>query len=316
MRKIITVISALIITTNLIGQSDTTKISFVSYWSVGDSYNFRVTKTNQQWKAGNMTTNQKHEYIANFTVTDSTENSYTIKWSYENDLGSSYNIPEELLDRFAKYKLTEIIYKTSELGTFQEIINWKEVSDIMNNMFDDIIEVLGEKDEKKQEALKTAMLPLKKIYSSRQGVEQLVMKELQYFHFPMGVEISIKEPLTYEEELPNMFGGKPVKAVSKLYFENVDLDEGFCTLRQEMSLDPEDTKKLLKQVFEQMNPGDNTMEEAIKTGIFQINDNNVYEYFFDPGIPQKIEAVRTTIIDIGNENAKRIDKTLIELISD
>ena len=56
----------------------------------------------------------------------------------------------------------------------------------MNSMFDDIVEFLGEEDEKKKEVLKTAMKPFKEIYSSKQGVEQLVLKELQYFHFPLG----------------------------------------------------------------------------------------------------------------------------------
>jgi hypothetical protein len=314
MKKIFSLITILTITTNLFSQIDTTKIAFVSYWSIGDSYDFKVTKINQQWKEGKLTKDQKQEYIANFTVIDSTENSYTINWSYENDLGNTYNIPEELLDKFSKYKLTEIKYKTSEVGDLLEILNWKEVGEIMNNMFDDIIEVLGKKDEKKQDALKTAMQPFKQIYSSKQGVEQLVLKELQYFHFPMGLEYDITETLFYEEELPNMFGGKPIKAKAKLYFENVDFEESFCVIKQEMSMDPNDTKEMLKQVFEQMKLGDTGMEEALKTAIFQIEDKNVYEYFFNPGIPHRIETIRESIIDIDKEKGKRIEKTIIELI--
>lgn len=314
MKKIFSLITILTITTNLFSQIDTTKIAFVSYWSIGDSYDFKVTKINQQWKEGKLTKDQKQEYIANFTVIDSTENSYTINWSYENDLGSTYNIPEKLLDKFSKYKLTTIKYKTSEVGDLLEILNWKEVGEIMNNMFDDIIEVLGKNDKKKQDVLKTAMQPFKQIYSSKQGVEQLVLKELQYFHFPMGLEYDITEPLFYEEELPNMFGGKPIKAKAKLYFENVDFEESFCVITQEMSLDPNDTKEMLKQVFEQMKLGDTGMEEALKTAIFQIEDKNVYEYYFNPGIPHRIETIRESIIDIDKEKGKRIDKTVIELI--
>ena len=314
MKKIFILITILTITTNLFSQIDTTKVAFVSYWSIGDSYDFKVIKINQQWKEGKLTKDQKQEYIANFTVIDSTENSYTINWSYENDLGNTYNIPEELLDKFSKYKLTEIKYKTSEVGDLLEILNWKEVGEIMNNMFEDIIEVLGKNDEKKQDALKTAMQPFKQIYSSKQGVEQLVLKELQYFHFPMGLEYDITEPLFYEEELPNMFGGKPIKAKAKLYFENVDFEESFCVIKQEMIIDPNDSKEMLKQVFKQMKLGDTGMEEALKTAIFQIEDKNVYEYYFNPGIPHRIETIRESIIDIDKEKGKRIDKTIIELI--
>lgn len=314
MRKIINLIIILSISTNLFSQIDTTKVAFVSYWSIGDSYDFKVSKIKQQWKEGKLTKDQKQDYIASFTVIDSTETSYIINWSYENDLGNTYKIPENLLDRFSKYKITEIKYKTSEVGDLIEILNWKEVGETMNNMFDDIIEVLGEEDENKKEALKTAMQPFKQIYSSKQGVEQLVLKELQYFHFPMGVEFDITEPMFYDEELPNMFGGKPIKAKAKLEFENVDFDESFCIIKQEMNLNPDDTKELLKQVFKKMNLGDKGMKKALKTAVFEINDRNTYEYYYNPGVPHRIETVRETIIDIDKEKGRRIDKTIIELI--
>ncbi len=314
MNKLLSLVIVFFVSTNLFSQIDTTKVAFVSYWSIGDSYNFKVTKINQQWKEDKLTKDQKQEYIANFTVIDSTENSYTINWSYENDLGNTYKIPEELLARFSKYKLTEIKYKTSEVGDFLEILNWEEVGEIMNSMFDDIIEVLGENDKQKKDALKLAMQPFKQMYSSKQGVEQLVLKELQYFHFPMGLEYNITEPLIYDDELPNMFGGEPIKAKAKLYFENVDFEESFCIVKQEMSLNPEDTKLLLNQVLKQMKLEDKEIDEAFKTAVFEINDNNTFEFYFDPGIPHRIETIRESIIDINKEKGKRIDKTIIELI--
>lgn len=130
----------------------------------------------------------------------------------------------------------------------------------------------------------------------------------------MGLEYDITEPLVYDEELPNMFGGKPIKAKAKLYFENVNFEDDFCVVRQEMNLDPNDTKEMLRQLFKQMNLDDKGAEEALKTAIFEIKDRNVYEYYFYPGIPHKIETMRETIIDINNEKGKRIDKIIIELI--
>ena len=312
--KILSLITILLISTNLFSQIDTTKIAFVSYWSIGDSYNFKISKIKKQWKEGKLTKDQKQDYIANFKVIDSTENSYTINWSYENDLGNTYKIPEKLLDRFSKYKITEIKYKTSEVGYLIEILNWKEVGDTMNSMIVDIIEVLGDKDEMKKDALKTALQPFKQIYSSKQGVEQLVLKELQYFHFPMGLEYDITEPLLYDDELPNMLGGRPIKAKAKLYFENVDFEESFCVIKQELSLDPKDTKDLLKQFFKQMKLGNKEVKKALETAVLQIEDKNVFEYYYNPGIPHRIETIRETIIDIDKEKVKNIDKTIIELI--
>ena len=314
MMKILSLITILLISTNLFSQIDTTKIAFVSYWSIGDSYNFKISKIKKQWKEGKLTKDQKQDYIANFKVIDSTENSYTINWSYENDLANTYKIPEKLLDRFSKYKITEIKYKTSEVGYLIEILNWKEVGDTMNSMIVDIIEVLGDKDEMKKDALKTAMQPFKQIYSSKQGVEQLVLKELQYFHFPMGLEYDITEPILYDDELPNMLGGRPIKAKAKLYFENVDFEESFCVIKQELSLDPKDTKDLVKQFYKQMKLGNKEVKKALETAVLQIEDKNVYEYYYNPGIPHRIETIRETIVDIDKVKVKNIDKTIIELI--
>lgn len=314
MKKSLSLLIVLTLVMPLFSQIDSTKVAFVSYWSIGDSYDFKVSKIKQQWKEGLLTKDQKEDYIANFTVIDSTETSYTVNWSYKNDLGNTYEIPEELIDSFSKYELTEIKYKTSEVGDFLEVLNWKEVGEVMNSMFDDLIEILGKDDKKKYKALKTAMQPLKEIYSSQQGVEQLVVKELQYFHFPMGLEYDITEPLIYEDELPNMFGGKPIKANAKVYFEDVDFEEGFCVVKQEMSLDQNDTKEILRQVFKKMKLDDKGMKEALKTAVFKIEDRNVYEYYYYPGIPHRIETERESFIDINNEKSKRIDKIIIELI--
>jgi len=314
--KIKPIVFLLLISINFYAQTeiDSTKIAFVSYWSIGDDYNFKVSKVKERWKEGVQTKNEESNYIANFKVIDSTDSSYTINWSYKNDLKNTYKIPENLLDRFSKYELTEIKYKTSEVGDFIEIINWQEVSKVMSNMFDDIIDVLGEENIKNKNTLEQVMNPLKQIYSSKQGIEQLVLKELQYFHFPMGLEYNITEPLIYDEKLPNMFGGKPIKAKSKLFFEEVDFEESFCVVKQEMNLDQKDTKEMLKQVFKEMKLGDKKIKKVLKTAVFKIEDRNSYEYYYYPGIPHKIETTRETIIDIDKEKGKRIDKIVIELI--
>ena len=111
-----------------------------------------------------------------------------------------------------------------------------------------------------------------------------------------------------------MLGGRPIKAKAKLYFENVDFEESFCVIKQELSLDPKDTKDLLKQFFKQMKLGNKEMKKALETAVLQIEDKNVYEYYYNPGIPHRIETIRETIIDIDKAKVKNIDKTIIELI--
>ncbi|MDO6802968.1 hypothetical protein Q4595_10955 [Wenyingzhuangia sp. 1_MG-2023] len=295
-------------------QIDSTKVAFVSYWSIGDRYDFKITKSSQQWKENKQQKNTKHEYIAHFEVVDSTANSYDIKWSYKNNLKSTYNIPQELLDKFSKYETTEIRYKTSEFGDLLEITNWEEVSKMAKNLFDDMVLILGKGDETLTNKIKKTIEPFRELYDTKEGIEELAVKELKYYHFPMGVEFDVTEPMYYEEELPNMFGGDPLKGNVKLSFQEVDFEDNFCILKQEMNIDPEDTKELLLQVLKKMNLENDEMDKMFRSAVFEIKDNNTYQYYYNPGVPHKIETIRETIIDINNSKGKRVDAITIELL--
>jgi hypothetical protein len=295
-------------------QTDSTKVAFVSYWSIGDSYDFNITKITKKWDKDNQLKEDKKEYIANFTVTDSTAESYTIRWSYQNELKKNYQIPDELVEKFSKYSITEIIYKTSEVGDFIEVLNWKEISKNMNNMFSDLISLLGKEDKKLKKQLEDALNPMQEMYSSKEGVEGLILKELQYFHYPMGVEFDYSEPFLYEDELPNLLGGDPIRGKGKLTFSSVDHEEGFCIMKQELNLDPEDTNKLIRDVFKRMKIENNEADEMLQKAVFTINDNNIFEYYFYPGIPHRIETLREMNIDINDTKMKRAEQIIIELI--
>jgi hypothetical protein len=302
--------------TSILGfsQTDSTKVAFVSYWSVGDSYDFKISKITKKWDKDNQEKEDREEYVANFTVIDSTDDSYTIRWKYENELKNTYQIPDELTEKFSKYSVTEIIYKTSEVGDFVEVVNWKEISKSMNGMFNDMISVLGQKDKKLKKFLEERFEPMKEMYSSKEGIEGLVLKELQYFHYPMGVEFDYSEPLLYDDEIPNLLGGGLIKAKGKLTISSVDHEEGFCIMKQELNLDPEDTKKLILDVFKTLKIEGEEADKMLKTAVFTINDNNVFEYYFYPGIPHRIETLREMNVDINDTKMKRTDQVIIELL--
>ncbi len=295
-------------------EEEDSKISFVAYWSVGDSYDYKVFKTTQQWSDDKLVKDQHNNYTAKFTVLEETDSSYIIKWTYETNLGNNYDIPEVYNDKLSKYNISEIIYKTSELGEFIEILNWNEISEFMNTLFDEMILLMADDDEVKKKALISALLPIKQIYSSREGLEQLAFKELQYLHFPLGLEFDVNEPMTYDDELPNMFGGEPISAIANIMFDYIDYEEKYCSLKHEISIDPNGTKEFLRQFFIQMKFDENEINKALETAVIRIDDRNTFDYFYYPGIPDKIETIRESIFDFNNRIVKRIDKINIEMI--
>ncbi len=292
-------------------------IPFVAYWALGDSYRYKITKTQHQWKGETQLKERKEEYMAKFEVVDSTATSYTINWTIESSLPSIGNVlPKEVRKILEDHDVTSIEYKTDEVGTFLEVTNWEEIRDLMNSVLDELSKEVVEKSPEQKASFEKVVNTVKAVYGSKQGIEGLLAKELQYFHFPMGVEFDPKETIHYEEKIPNMFGGKPLKANSKIFFENVDYENGFCTFHNHMDLDPDDTKKMLLKMFSEMGLDNKKIKKKLKSAHLTIQDRNTYDYFYYPGLPQKISTIRDISFEIGKEKGKRVEQIIIELALD
>lgn len=292
-------------------QTDSSGVPFVAYWSTGDSYNFKVTKVKQKWEDDKLVKNDSTQYIANFEVIDSTEKSYKIKWTFENNLVNTYEIPEKLLEKYPECKRNEIIYTTTETGEFVAIENWEEYGKMMKDVFDALIETNSGAEKEK---LTAVMAPMIESFSSRQSIEGVVFKELQYFHFPLGIEISTTDTLEYQEEYPHIFGGDPVKGRGILYVEEVDFESEYCVLINQAQMDPEQAKVLLTSAFRKMGITGENLDEELKNADISIRDDNRYAYFYFPGVPVFIETMRETKFQMDKEESVGIEKTIIELI--
>jgi len=314
MKRITLILSLLAIGLFSYGQVDTTVVPFVAYWSPGDSHDFRVTKIKQRIQDGEMTKDDTTSYVANFNVMDSTANSYTISWTFQPDL-SEFDIPKELTGTLKSYKKSEVIYTTTELGEFVEIENWEEVGSRFNEVISKLKDKLKDSDADSKK-IEKAIAPLLKIYSSKQGIEQVVYTELQFFHFLFGLEYNVDKPIYYKEQYPNMFGGKPLKADAKLYVDEVDFENFYCKMVQEADINPDDVKKMINLVFKKMGLNDKEVKKMLKTATMDISDRNVYEFTYFPGVPNYIETTRKIEFDLGGSEDRKLNRTIIERIID
>lgn len=293
-------------------KKDSLKIPFVSYWSKGDVYKFKVKKFEEKWKDEKLVKNDSIVYDASFTVLDSTETSYKIKWNYKIDISNAFKFPTDLKNIVSKFKDMDIIYTTSEVGAFIGIENWEEISKNVKEMTSELMTLLPTKQNNNEE-LKKTMQQLFDVYATKEGIETYFAKEIQMFHYPFGVEFNTEEELVYEEELPNPFGGNPIKAVSTLYFDEVDVENSRCVFYREMKIDPEDSKKMLADIFKKIAPNDKDLKNFSKKMVFEVNDTNGYDYVYDPGVPVFIFNEREIIIKVDSKNERKIDRLEIEL---
>ncbi len=314
MKKLALLLTFTAFATGLFCQVDTTSVSYVAYWSVGDAYDFRVRKTSMQWTGDSLTKDDISEYTASFEVIDSTADSYKIRWTFSNELVDTWDIPDEMLEELSKYELSEIIYTTNELGEFTGIENWKELGEMMSSMLSDVFRILSEDSEEAYEKLMQAAQPILGMYSSKEGVEQLAFPELMLFHFPFGAMISVADTIKYEDQFPNLLGGDPVRADAKLWFEEVDFDEERSVLIQESKLNPDDTMAFLKDLMTRMGVTGEDFDKTLSEAVYSIDTFNRYDFYYYPGVPVKIDFSRHIRIDVGDENNRREDMITISLL--
>ncbi len=292
-------------------------ISFIADWSIGDTYDFRIQKITQKWNNNTLSYQDSTQFISTFRVMDATENSYTIKWTYDNTLITSYDMSEAALTALSAYKKVEVMYTTNEMGEFQAIINWEEMGQKMKDMCDDLIEQLSAErgfDEAQKEQLSEALAPIISTYDTQASIELFVLKELQYFHFPFGKEFDVDMDEHCIDELPSMMEGYPIKAEAHMYFDSVDVSQGYSKLIQERTIDEKDTKRMITEYLTATGLAKKELRKAIKQSSLKVEDYNSFEYYYDPGIPIFIETYRSTNFELAGERIRKIEKLNIEWI--
>ena len=312
-----------LISSHLFAQSDST-VSFVAYWHKGETQKYKVIKKKLTNRNGKQTQNEVNSYLTSFTVLDSTATSYLVEYKYENTLfNSSPELTQQMSSLGDKYRYLTVKYKTDELGAFQGIENWKEVGNMMNDIFTLVIK---NTESSKKIDLEKAMKPMKEMYSSKEGIERLVFKELQSFHSPYGGEFSLADTIRYEDMLPNLVGGDPIRANALLYFNPIDYETGTCTFINELNPDPEGIRKMITDMTSKIMSTTNfgsaaekkqkmsEMREAFANMKMDIKDYSTYTYDLESTWPTLVTTKRTTIMELPGDSGNIIEETIIERV--
>jgi len=296
--------------------SDSTSalVPFVAYWSVGDRFEFNMRKIEIRWEDDILVKSDTISRNIQFEVIDSSETMYKVQWRFKRPKRDE-GIAKNLFKALTKDDLyTTVIYTTNELGEFIGVENWE---DIRENMLEDMEVTIRRKFGKyldSEEDIVNAMNPFRKAYSTKEGIEELALKELFYFHFPLGYEYEVDEVYEYEEFLSSFVGGEGMRGNAKVTIDNVDYDNGICRVTHEMQVNPDDAMKESLLLLEQMGMDTNTLDTSMTKAGLRIDDFNTYIYYYNYGLPMTINTSRIIDIDIPGEKVKREEKYIIDLV--
>jgi hypothetical protein len=302
---------SLVFSDRLFGQISKNSVMISPGWKVEDSLRYRVTKIKVVEKAGEPETADTSTYTATVRILEQGDDFFRISWRYVSDMKSLYNAPLNFGGDMNKYTSGELIFRTDAYGTFEGIENWKEVSDIANELFDMVMKNVNVPGNTTTD---NAFKNLRNIYSSKEGLEKLVFKEIEALHLPYGMFLLRKSPLKFEEQIPNMMGGKPLRGDAKLWVDNIDEEAQTCDVRYDMVLNPDDMKAFLGMFLQKMKMKGDEVKQALKSAKYDIRDQNVFEVDVNVGLVTKVKMHRVTIFDIMDEKSRREDIMKVELL--
>ncbi|WP_029901803.1 hypothetical protein [Prevotella sp. 10(H)] len=162
-------------------------VQTVAYWDKGDVYEYQIINKRTQYKNAQLISCDSLIYNVDITVLDSTANSYTIEWLYKDNIN----------------KGLKIVYKTNEMGEFDEVMNWDEIRKFLEKAADTMTQ---NKDT---------------------DIETVGVKEIIQYHMFYGMKYKVDELIETETAIPNVFGAEPFTAETTYLLEEIYSDETY-----------------------------------------------------------------------------------------
>lgn len=184
--------------------NDTT-VQFVGYWNINETQLYRVDFKKYTIEGQDTSSVESICYDSEVTIIDSSTSGYTIRWTYKNYDYQTNNKFTEKLMKIAQDM--SIIYKTDELGVFQEIVNFEEIKSIIDKSIDTL--AIEFKDIPNLDAI---LQQVRQTFTTKEAIETVGINEIRYFHTPFGAMYDINTTYNSETKLPNLYGGEPFDA--------------------------------------------------------------------------------------------------------
>jgi hypothetical protein len=224
MKVIVTIVFALVVFTgNAQLISTDSSVQVVGYWSKNDMQTYNVASRKYKVKGQDTLDVEVTKYQVDVKVVDSTANSYTIEWFYKNfDISGSNKFTQSISSVFKDIK---VIVKTNEMGTFQEVVNWKDVRDEVKKAFGLMREQL-----KGTPNLEPIIKNVEDMFSTKQSIETYAILDiLQYYTFHGGKYILHDD--TETNLVSNEIPGSPIDVLMTVQLAQLNFEDDNAVIR-------------------------------------------------------------------------------------
>ena len=263
----------------------------IAFWKNKATRVYQIKHSKEKFEKSTLKTSTEATFEAHLKVIDSTESGFTIEWVYKNF--KTAGAPEHLLNSIcAIMENIKIVYKTDDVGMFTELINWEEVRDFSISNYE---KALANKSQTSD--FIAALNQIKAIFQSKENTEALLIKEIQFFHAPFGMEYN-KTGTLVEIELPNVTGGSPIPANLVMKLDEINVQGDFSKISLNQTIDKGKAGPVISDILKKLSTTPLKDEAEMKKQIneLEISDVNQYIYSISSGWISRIFYERTSNI--------------------
>lgn len=157
-------------------------VDVIPHWQKGDVFRYTQIENEYQIVKKDTLNKKNKQFDLVVSILDSTKNSYTVEWKMTPDFSQ---IPVSLQEDFkTKLGSQRFVYRTSENGVFEDLLNFDEIVSYNKKL----VEIMGESIPKEmdRDAFKAA---LEKVFGNEEVTAQLITSKINTFHLFFGHKI-------------------------------------------------------------------------------------------------------------------------------
>jgi hypothetical protein len=268
-------------------------VQVITYWNKGESQIYKVTEEKFKLQDSDTSSKEQLTYTVKVTVLDSNATTYTIQWHYL-EFYTSHD--DEFSKKFANMqKDLKVIFKINDVGTFMEVVNWKEIKNfnhkVIAKLKSELIDVPN---------IHKALNQVESTFATKEAIENVVIKDIQQFHLFHGGVYKLNDRITGQIKLPNILGGEPFDADISAELDEINEEDNDYVLTSSTSVD---SKQLTKATLDYMKKISEQMKvDPPKEGTIKDLKNEVTTDSRIHGTGWLIESKQSTDVSSGEHN--------------
>lgn len=247
-----------------------TTLNCIANWKKGEEKILHISRKKESYEANNLKSTFNLNYEAYISILDSSKDEYMVQWVFHLPSEIKKANPE-LAQALVVYEGLKMLFTTTGVGSFKELLNWEEVRDTYVAMMNQSL------PKNMDDTLKKSVNKAKELFSSKEMVEAALIKEIQLYYGPYGGSFS-SIGITDNTSLSNPFGGEPMPAITLQKIVEVNNQQKFFKASINQQIDKKGVANMIQEMFKKMDiPADSSIIKAKEfLANFEITDFNEF----------------------------------------